>query len=319
MVMRLRVMPWWIFNIVQECKKNTPPFSILPQNVLKGTTSINMREIDSSHVKETNCTCWLVTNGIQKAACSFRMFERSCLRQRRLFTFVHHYASREIIVLEKTGPGIWEIFKLTNKKPWGVKPPNPLDPLMSRPLYWRVGSLYDPISGHRYKYMPRGILPGVKGGFWFPWQRIRVLALQGPLGRWRKRSSAKHWLSRRRVKHARPPRSVRAIFVYDDHGVFFQRRNWLDRCQKVSPRYAKITWNKFVQEKVVTRWYLFWQAIFWQGAQLVYFQNILAIFAGKFHTYLSEIYCTFNTKTHLWYDFWFSSWFVVSYLPPNGH
>ena len=27
---------------------------------------------------------------------SFRMFERSCLRQRRLITFVHHYASREV-------------------------------------------------------------------------------------------------------------------------------------------------------------------------------------------------------------------------------
>ena len=33
----------------------------------------------------------------KKAACSFRMFERSCLRQRRLFTFDHHYASHEVI------------------------------------------------------------------------------------------------------------------------------------------------------------------------------------------------------------------------------
>ena len=30
------------------------------------------------------------------AACSFRMFKRSYLRQHRLFTFVRHYASREV-------------------------------------------------------------------------------------------------------------------------------------------------------------------------------------------------------------------------------
>ena len=35
-------------------------------------------------------------NWIQNAACSFRMFYRSCLRQDRLFTFIHHYASREV-------------------------------------------------------------------------------------------------------------------------------------------------------------------------------------------------------------------------------
>ena len=55
-----------------------------------------MREIDPTHVKETRFTCSLVINWLQKAACSFRMFERSCLRQRRLFTFVRHYASREV-------------------------------------------------------------------------------------------------------------------------------------------------------------------------------------------------------------------------------
>ena len=32
----------------------------------------------------------------KKAACSVRMFERSCLWQRRLFTFVRHYASHEV-------------------------------------------------------------------------------------------------------------------------------------------------------------------------------------------------------------------------------
>ena len=51
----------------------------------KGTASIKMREVDPSHVKETSCTCSLVINGIQtKAACSFRIFERLCLRQCRL-------------------------------------------------------------------------------------------------------------------------------------------------------------------------------------------------------------------------------------------
>ena len=55
-----------------------------------------MCEIDPSHVKETSFTCSLVINEYQNAACSFRMLERSRLRQRRLFTFVHHYASREV-------------------------------------------------------------------------------------------------------------------------------------------------------------------------------------------------------------------------------
>ena len=32
----------------------------------------------------------------KKAACSFRMFERSCLRQCRLFMFIRHYASCEV-------------------------------------------------------------------------------------------------------------------------------------------------------------------------------------------------------------------------------
>ena len=51
-----------------------------------------MREIDPSHVKETGFTCSLVINSMQKAACSFRMFERSCLRLHRLFMFIRHYA-----------------------------------------------------------------------------------------------------------------------------------------------------------------------------------------------------------------------------------
>ena len=55
-----------------------------------------MGEIDPSHVKETSFTCSLVIHWIPKAACSFRMFERLCLRQRRLFTFIRHYASREV-------------------------------------------------------------------------------------------------------------------------------------------------------------------------------------------------------------------------------
>ena len=52
-----------------------------------------MREIGPSHVKETSFTCSLVINWIQKSCLYFRMFERSCLRQRRLFTFVRHYDS----------------------------------------------------------------------------------------------------------------------------------------------------------------------------------------------------------------------------------
>ena len=51
---------------------------------------------DPSEVKETIFNCSLVRNWIQNAACSFRMFERSCLWQRRLFTFVRHYASCEV-------------------------------------------------------------------------------------------------------------------------------------------------------------------------------------------------------------------------------
>ena len=43
----------------------------------KGTASIKMREIHPSNVKATSFTCSLV-------------------RQRRVFTFVRHYASREV-------------------------------------------------------------------------------------------------------------------------------------------------------------------------------------------------------------------------------
>ena len=57
---------------------------------IKGTVSIKMHEIDPSHVKKTSFTCSLVINRIQ-------MSERSCFRQHRLFTFVCHYASREVI------------------------------------------------------------------------------------------------------------------------------------------------------------------------------------------------------------------------------
>ena len=49
---------------------------------IKGTASITMREIDPTHAKETSFTCLLVI--YKKAACSFRMFERSYLQQRRL-------------------------------------------------------------------------------------------------------------------------------------------------------------------------------------------------------------------------------------------
>ena len=56
-----------------------------------------MREIDPSHVKEISFTHTVVIHVIQKGACSFRMFERSCLRQRRLFMFVLQYASRQVI------------------------------------------------------------------------------------------------------------------------------------------------------------------------------------------------------------------------------
>ena len=66
------------------------PHALCPN--IKGIASITMREIDPSHVKESSFTRWW---WIQKATCSFRMFERSCLRQRRLFTFVRH-ASREV-------------------------------------------------------------------------------------------------------------------------------------------------------------------------------------------------------------------------------
>ena len=54
---------------------------------LKRTASSKMFEIDPSHVNEIE---------YKKAACGFRMFERSSLRQHRLFTFVRHYASREV-------------------------------------------------------------------------------------------------------------------------------------------------------------------------------------------------------------------------------
>ena len=47
-------------------------------------------------MKEASFTWSLVIHWIQKTACSFRMFERSCLRQHRLFTFVRHYTSREV-------------------------------------------------------------------------------------------------------------------------------------------------------------------------------------------------------------------------------
>ena len=57
-----------------------------------------MRDIDPPppHVKETSLTCSLVINWIRKAACSFRMFERSGLPQHRLLTFFGHYASHEV-------------------------------------------------------------------------------------------------------------------------------------------------------------------------------------------------------------------------------
>ena len=41
---------------------------------VKGTTSIKMREIDPSLLKEPSFICSFVINSIQKAACSFRMF-----------------------------------------------------------------------------------------------------------------------------------------------------------------------------------------------------------------------------------------------------
>ena len=69
-----------------------------------------MREIDPSHVKETSLTCSLVKIECKKAACSFRIYERSCLRQRRLFTFVHHYAFRgQLWNIDK---GLWGPHKL---------------------------------------------------------------------------------------------------------------------------------------------------------------------------------------------------------------
>ena len=47
--------------------------------LVKGTASFKMCEIDPSQVKETSFTCSLVINKYKKAACIFRMFERSCL------------------------------------------------------------------------------------------------------------------------------------------------------------------------------------------------------------------------------------------------
>ena len=52
-----------------------------------------MREIDPSHAKETS---YLLVGDKLNTACSFRMLDISGLRQRRLFTFVRHYASRKV-------------------------------------------------------------------------------------------------------------------------------------------------------------------------------------------------------------------------------
>ena len=54
-----------------------------------------MREIDPSDADETRFTCSLVIE-YKTSACSFRMLERSCLGQRRMSTFVRHYASRKV-------------------------------------------------------------------------------------------------------------------------------------------------------------------------------------------------------------------------------
>ena len=62
--------------------------------VLVWQTSTSLRKSNPS-VKETSFTCSLVIS-TKKAACSFRMFERSCLRQCRLFMFIRHYASCEV-------------------------------------------------------------------------------------------------------------------------------------------------------------------------------------------------------------------------------
>ena len=65
-------------------------------------------------------------NEYSKAACSFRMFERSCLQQRRLFTFVRHYASREVscgILIQMLGPHkLFETFLFSPLSFHGLKP-----------------------------------------------------------------------------------------------------------------------------------------------------------------------------------------------------
>ena len=55
--------------------------------LLTGTASIKMREIVPSHGKEFYLLVGDTLN-TKKAACSFRMFERLCFRQHRLFMFV---------------------------------------------------------------------------------------------------------------------------------------------------------------------------------------------------------------------------------------
>ena len=86
------VNPFRVICIVSMPLKSKGHFHILKVC----TASIKMREIDASHVKETSFTCSLVINWIHKAYCGFRTFERSCLQQRRLFTFVCHHAFGEV-------------------------------------------------------------------------------------------------------------------------------------------------------------------------------------------------------------------------------
>ena len=83
------------FGSKQTAVQKSPNLPCLHGRI-KGTASIKMRETDPSHMKEISFSCSLVINEYKKDACGFRMFERLYLRQRRLFTFVRHYASREV-------------------------------------------------------------------------------------------------------------------------------------------------------------------------------------------------------------------------------
>ena len=80
---------WYVasLNSWHSLGKPTAQLSICSITELVASASTEMHEIHPSHVKETSTTCSLVINWIQK---------RLCLWQRRLFMFVHHYASHEV-------------------------------------------------------------------------------------------------------------------------------------------------------------------------------------------------------------------------------